>query len=378
MIFIIREITLVAKVKLYPTQIERQLLYSTLQRNREALNAVSRVAFIKRLSNANSLQKETYSMVRQDFKLGAQMACNVARCVAGKYKALKSNGDSLKKPIRFQKPELVYSYNRDFSIRKDGRLSLGTLNGRVILSFERKGMNHFFDGTWRFQTMTLILKKGTYYACFSMSREVIAIDLEEIQQIIGIDLGINFLSVSYDGKQTSFVNGREIKDRRAKYKRLRRSLQKKQTPSARRRLKHIGQRENRWMRDVNHQVTKALVNRYGSRALYIIEDLTNVRKATERVRTKDRYLTVSWSFYQFRLFLTYKAEQAGAHIVAVNPKYTSQKCPKCSHTEKANRIKKIHAFCCRRCGYTSNDDRIGAMNLFHKGIKYLDSQKAVS
>ena len=199
-----------------------------------------------------------------------------------------------------------------------------------------------------------------------------------IHQIVGIDLGINFLSVSFDGKLTTFVSGREIKDRRAKYKRLRKSLQKKQTASARRRMKHIGQRENRWMRDVNHQVTKALVTRYGSKALYVLEDLTNVRTTTERVRTKDRYITVSWAFYQFRKFLTYKAERVGAHVVAVDPKYTSQKCPKCGHTERNNRNKKIHTFCCQECGYKSNDDRIGAMNLYHKGIKYLESQKAVS
>jgi len=58
------KIIVVAKVKLYPTQIERLLLYDTLQRNRAALNAVSKIAFEKGISNANTLQKETYSMIR--------------------------------------------------------------------------------------------------------------------------------------------------------------------------------------------------------------------------------------------------------------------------------------------------------------------------
>ena len=32
-------------------------------------------------------------------------------------------------------------------------------------------------------------------------------------------------------------------------------------------------------------------------------------------------------------------------------------------------------FTCKNCGYTSNDDRIGAMNLYRMGINYLaDSQ----
>ncbi len=40
-------------------------------------------------------------------------------------------------------------------------------------------------------------------------------------------------------------------------------------------------------------------------------------------------------------------------------------------TEKANRDKKRHLFTCKNCGYQSNDDRIGAMNLYRMGINYL-------
>lgn len=58
-------------------------------------------------------------------------------------------------------------------------------------------------------------------------------------------------------------------------------------------------------------------------------------------------------------------------VIAVDPEYTSQSCPKCGHTEKSNRNKKKHIFQCRICGYTSNDDRIGAMNLHRKGMEYL-------
>ena len=50
---------------------------------------------------------------------------------------------------------------------------------------------------------------------------------------------------------------------------------------------------------------------------------------------------------------------------------TSQNCPKCGHTEKANRDKRRHLFCCKNCGYKSNDDRIGAMNLYRMGINLL-------
>ena len=96
----------------------------------------------------------------------------------------------------------------------------------------------------------------------------------------------------------------------------------------------------------------------------------------ERVRRKDRYVSVSWSFYDLEQKLKYKAALNESLVMNVDPRYTSQTCPVCGHTEKANRDKMKHIFCCKSCGYTSNDDRIGAMNLYRMGINYLakDSQ----
>ena len=65
------------------------------------------------------------------------------------------------------------------------------------------------------------------------------------------------------------------------------------TPSSRRRLKAIGQRENRWMQDINHQVSKALVENNPKHTLFVLEDLSGIRNATERVKTKYRYVSVS-------------------------------------------------------------------------------------
>ncbi|MBO7676466.1 MAG: transposase, partial [Erysipelotrichaceae bacterium] len=77
--------------------------------------------------------------------------------------------------------------------------------------------------------------------------------------------------------------------------------------------------------------------------------------------------------------LIYKANEHGQKVIKVNSRYTSQTCPKCGHIDKTNRDKQKHNFCCRNCGYTSNDDRIGAMNLYRMGIEYLvESQASIS
>ena len=238
-------------------------------------------------------------------------------------------------------------------------------------------MSKYFDHTiYKFGTAKLVNKRGKYFLHIAVTYDIEEVRLSEICNIVGIDRGINFVVATYNSQHRSdFVNGRIIKQKRANYSKLRKELQMRQTPSARRRLKAIGSRENRWMQDVNHCVSKALVRANPKHTLFVLEDLSGVRNVTERVKTKDRYVSVSWSFYDLEQKLIYKAKQNQSIVIKVDPRYTSQRCPVCGHIEKANRNKKTHLFSCKSCGYKSNDDRVGAMNLYHMGVNYLrDSQ----
>jgi putative transposase len=297
------------------------------------------------------------------------MACNVCSVVASNYATLKTQGE--KNLVTYKKPKFQYSYNRDYSFLKNEQVSIGTLTKRIKMPFVIKGVEHYFDGTWEFGTATLVHKKGKFYLHISVKKEIEQVKDDEIQNVVGADMGLNFLVTATDSKdRMMFVNGRFMKNKKAQFARVRKTLQMKRTPSARRRLKKIGNRENRWQTDINHQVSKALVKFAGKNSLIVLEDLTGIRKATERIRRCDRYYFVSWAFFQLRQMIEYKAKREGIQVIAVDPKHTSQKCPKCGHTEKANRNKKKHSFCCRSCGYQSNDDRVGAMNLRQMGIEY--------
>ena len=119
--------------------------------------------------------------------------------------------------------------------------------------------------------------------------------------------------------KTSFYSGAVVKQKRAHYKELRIQLQKRQTSSARRRIRAIGQRENRWMNDVNHCISKALVCDNPKGTLFVLEDLTGIRGATERVRTKDRYTQVSWAYYDLEQKIMYKAVRCGSALLKVDP-----------------------------------------------------------
>jgi putative transposase len=175
---------------------------------------------------------------------------------------------------------------------------------------------------------------------------------------LGVDLGIRNIATTSDGE---VMTGEVVDKVRTRYAKLRRDLQAKGTRSARRKLKRISGREQRFVRDVNHRVSKSLVGTASStdRGL-AIEDLKGIRERT-RVRKARRYRHHSWTFAQLREFLSYKCAKAGVHLGVVDPRNTSRTCNECGHCEKANR--QGERFRCRSCGHTEEADINGARNI---------------
>ena len=369
------QMTVTAKIQISVSDDEKTMLDNTMSMYRGACNYVSNYVFQTHDLKQFSLNKALYSTIRERFGLKSQMTQSVFKAVIARYKTILENQKEWIKP-RFKKPQYDLVWNRDYSLTQNC-FSLNTLYGRVKLPYFAQGMDKYFDHTiYKFGTAKLVNKHGKYYLHIPVTYDVEETSLSDICNVVGIDRGINFVVATYDSKHKSkFVRGKEIKQKRAHYSKLRKELQTRHTPSSRRRIKAIGQRENRWMQDINHQVSKALVESNPKHTLFVLEDLSGVRNVTERVRTKERYVSVSWSFYDLEQKLIYKAKQNQSTVIKVDPHYTSQCCPVCGHIEKANRNKKKHLFTCKNCGYQSNDDRIGAMNLYRMGINYLvDSQ----
>jgi len=92
----------------------------------------------------------------------------------------------------------------------------------------------------------------------------------------------------------------------------------------------------------------------------VLEDLKQIRQ-TAKSRRKQRYFLNSWSFYQLQQMIEYKAKKQGIPVFYVEPQYTSQRCSKCGHIEKANRKDKL--FCCKKCGKVENADVNAGFNI---------------
>ncbi|MDN4594613.1 transposase, partial [Polycladomyces subterraneus] len=96
---------------------------------------------------------------------------------------------------------------------------------------------------------------------------------------------------------------------RRRYAAKRRRLGKAKKLDAIRKSKN---KEARWMKDHNHKISRQIVNFAVSNGVGLIrmEDLTDIRNRAKSKKEAGRNLH-SWSFYQLKEMIRYKAEMAG-------------------------------------------------------------------
>ena len=371
----------------------------TMEQYRLACNYVSEYLFNNNFPlNKNEVQKVIYNTIREKFNLKSQMTISCIRSVIARYKTVKTQMarrpykyqdqntgewyrevrdlNWLHKPISFNRPQVDLQRNRDWSYLSSGQLSINTLDGRVKVDPICRGFNQYLDGTWKFGLAKLLKSSGKWYLHISATKEVADFNKQTVKHVVGLDRGLRFLATSYDEQgKTAFFDGQAIMRKRAKYQKLRATLQAKGTKSAKRRLKKLSGRENRWISDVNHCLSKTLVQKYGANTLFVLENLNGVSFERTDLPKALRNQNKSWAFYQLEQFLTYKAHLHNSEVVEVSAKYTSQRCPKCGVIKKDNRHHEKHEYHCTNCGYCSNDDRIGAMNIQLLGTQYISGQE---
>ncbi len=189
---------------------------------------------------------------------------------------------------------------------------------------------------------------------------------------MGVDLGVKMPAVAHViNKGTRFCgNGRSQRATRRRFYARRKDLQ---THKKVRAVRKSEGKERRWMRDVNHKLSRAMVSHAQQQGVGIIrlERLAGIRARTVRHAActsggakqhkarKNNRMIASWTFHQLAMFIAYKAERAGIAVEWVDPAYTSQTCPACSHRNKAT----DRRYVCAACGWAGHRDAVGAINI---------------
>jgi len=102
-----------------------------------------------------------------------------------------------------------------------------------------------------------------------------------------------------------------------------------------------------------------------------LENLSGIRKRVT-VKISQRRQHHSWSFYDLRQKVEYKAKLAGVSVVLVDPRNTSRTCPICGTINKRNRPSQS-IFSCISCGFSGFADAIAAVNIGRAAVNQPDA-----
>lgn len=123
-----------------------------------------------------------------------------------------------------------------------------------------------------------------------------------------------------------FFDGRKVRWRKERWAVRRSALQQAGRLS---RVKREAGRERRWMRYINHCLSKHIVRIAKAEGKAIaLENLLGIREQAKGSKKFNRMMS-GWNFRELASFIEYKAALAGVAVVYVDPKETSKPYPKC-------------------------------------------------
>jgi putative transposase len=345
----IMEVTKTVVCKLRTAEGEAEKIRETAKAFRDACNYISEVAFTQKCFNPVALHHITYRTVREEYKLLANLAVRARDRVAKSYKQNKYRQHNFRQ-LSMDLDKRLFTLFRN----GDCEVSISTLSGRVkpvldIGEYQRELLNN------PVKDAKISFRDGDIYIHIAVSCEV---PKPEGDNPVGVDVGEKKILVASNGFERK---GGRIKEKRGRYRNQRQVLQAKGTSSAKRKLKQLSGKEERWANTVLHQVSREFVDSLEEGDKVVLEDLTMIRNGVKR-RKKNRADFHSWAFHKLAMMIGYKCAERCIPVEYVNPAYTSQRCPRCGTIDKRNR-KSQALFRCINCGFQDNADHIASVNI---------------
>lgn len=162
---------------------------------------------------------------------------------------------------------------------------------------------------------------------------------------IGIDVGLNVVAATSDGRTFGADLKPKFNELYSKVQKVRANRQRQNLKENSPRLDRLESKLSGMTRSITGRVSNELIEAYPDH-VFVLEDL-NLSGLKGQKRFCYRALVH---------FLEFKAATE-----TENPAYTSQLCPSCGHVHRLNR--KGTDFVCRQCGRQSHADIVGGINL---------------
>lgn len=368
----------VVKVRLYPNNMQKQLLMQHFGSARVAYNTMLRKSIdaheagekvsVYELKKLLPIMKKTeqFSWMSDIDSTALQNAViNLDKAYKHFFRRVKA-GEKAGFPRWKSRHDSRQSYQSSTAKIKDGKLYLPKI-GLVKAVFHRE-----IEGTVK--TVAVSSEAGQYFASINYEDGIDQIVGTNNGKSIGIDVGVKVFAYLSNGEAIKHVDLKKEVDEVIKAQKVlsRRKLKSANRTKAKAKLakKHLKLRNKR--NDFLHKVTKRL----SENQTIAVEDLKikNMSKSAKgsidnpNMRSSAKsglnrsILQQSWG--KFFELLEYKLERNGGKLVRVDPKYTSQTCSCCGHISKENRLTQAK-FVCVSCNTEFNADYNASVNILN-------------
>ncbi len=191
------------------------------------------------------------------------------------------------------------------------------------------------------------------------------------RRIISLDINLRKIVV-YNGESIRRIDTRFMEALYLKH--LAENVQKRHSYAWRRSIKWVEtikalhKRSRDIVIDWSHKLAKYIVLKARrTRSAIVLEDLEKLWYNSSRKLTSLADKLSRFAYRKLQLAIITKAIEYNVPILFVNPKGTSSTCPRCG-----NRLSYNHRLAiCRKCGFMTDRDTVGAMNIYLKALKYL-------
>lgn len=357
-------------VRLYPNKSQERALVEYLDVSRRVYNHAleQRVKAYKRRAESIGYNQQTANLTRWRARNERVAAVPFAVCRAALKRldrAFKNffrrckNGDAKKGFPRFKSWRHWDSFEilQEGNYVKDGKIvvpKLGMIRCRNLRPVEG-----------RMKCLRVFRRGKRWFAQLVVDDGKSPPPKRPVETAIGLDLGLNLFVAGSDGYVVEAP--RIFRRLERKLRRAGRAVSRKQKGSRNRRkavmrLRRVHQKIADSRSDFTHKWSKVYANSYD---LIAVENLTV--KGMVQGRLAKSILDAAWS--QFTSRLRYKAENAGAHFVEVDPRGTSQDCSECDQRVPKDLSVRIHR--CPHCGLVADRDVNAARNILKRGLKVM-------
>ncbi len=220
------------------------------------------------------------------------------------------------------------------------------------------------------KTVSITKKANGYYVTLSLdNKEVPTIKPDfNVDNIVGIDVGLIDFYVASDNTRIAAPKYLRKSERKLKSAQRKVSRRKKGSNRRKKAINKLGIRHKKVADtriDFHFKTAKKLLLKYD---VIAVEKL-NV-KGLVRTKLSKSIHDAGWS--QFINILSFKAENAGLKVIAVNPNGTSQECSSCGHKVKKSLSQRMHN--CPVCHTSLCRDLNAAINIRNRGTHDLSKQ----